>query len=118
MAWNVRTFISDTGQRPVDEWVLGLSADARAEVAHVIDLLEAHGPTLGMPHARSLGDGLWELRARERDGIYRVIYFHWFRRTFGLLHGFTKRTQRTPRREIEVARARRATWLGRRREQP
>ena len=113
MAWAARTFTSETGQKPVDDWVRSLGPEARAVVINAVDLLEEHGVGLGMPHARSLGDGLWELRARDQAGIYRVIYFHWFHRTFGLLHGFTKKTQRTPRSEIETARNRRATWLAR-----
>jgi len=62
---------------------------------------------------KHLEDGIWELRARGPDGIYRVLYFHWFSHTFGLLHGFTKRTQKTPRAELDIARRRRATWLAR-----
>ena len=113
MAWAVRTFTSDTGRKPVDEWLRSLGPEARAVMIGTIDLLEEHGRGLEMPHARSLGDGLWELRARDRAGIYRVIYFHWFRRTFGLLHGFTKKSQRTPQSEIETAKKRQATWLAR-----
>lgn len=109
----MRTFTSESGQKPVDDWLRSLEPEAGAVVINVIDLLEEHGPGLGMPHARPLGDGLWELRTRDRAGIYRVIYFHWFRRTFGLLHGFTKRTQRTQRTEIETAAKRQATWLAR-----
>ena len=113
MAWAVRTFTSDTGQKPVDDWLRSLEPEAKAVMIGVIDLLEEHGRDLGMPHARPLGDGLWELRARDQAGIYRVIYFHWFRRTFGLLHGFTKKTQQTPRNEIDTAKRRQATWLAR-----
>ncbi|MCY3645575.1 MAG: type II toxin-antitoxin system RelE/ParE family toxin [Chloroflexi bacterium] len=105
----MRTFTSETGQKPVNDWLRSLEPEARAVVINTIDLLEEHGAGLGMPPARSLGDGLWELRARDQSGIYRVIYFHWFRRTFGLLHGFTKKTQQTPQREIETARKRQAT---------
>jgi phage-related protein len=66
-----------------------------------------------MPFARYLDDEIWELRVRDRDGIYRVLYFHWKGRTFGLLHGFSKQTQKTPVRELTLAKQRRALWLGR-----
>ena len=79
-------------------------------------LLRMFGTELAIPHARSMGDGLWEIRARGPDGIYRVLYIHWFEHTFGLLHGFTKKTQRTPASELRIARERRAKWLARRNE--
>ena len=111
--WNIRTFTTDAGGKPVEEWIESLSPTGRAEVVAAIGLLEQHGVELGMPQARSLADGLWELRIHDRGGAQRVIYFHWKGRTFALLHGFTKRTQRTPRRELETARRRRDRWLER-----
>jgi phage-related protein len=111
--WLIRTFTTDAGGKPVDDWIRSLDPAARAELAWTIELLKRHGIELGMPYVRSLGDGLWELRAREADGIYRILYFHWKGRTFGLLHGFTKKTQATPKRELDMARTRRARWLGR-----
>jgi phage-related protein len=42
-----------------------------------------------------------------------VLYFHWFAHTFGLLHGFTKKTRATPRGELGIASKRRSNWLGR-----
>ena len=111
--WLIRTYTSDTGAKPVESWIRSLAAESRAEVLTVVDLLERHGVELEMPYTRHLGDGLWELRVRDRSGIYRVIYFHWKGRTFGLLHGFSKKTQTTPKGELDLARSRRATWLER-----
>lgn len=113
--WLVRTFTTEAGGKPVEEWVRSLDPTARAEVLRTVDLLRKHGTAIGMPTVRFMGNGLWELRARDPNGIYRLIYFHWKGRTFGLLHGFTKRTRATPRREIDLARARRDTWISRRR---
>lgn len=113
MAWLARTFTTDTGRKPVEEWIESLEPAARAEVLIVIDLLEERGVELREPFAKHLEDGIWELRARGSDGIYRVLYFHWFRHTFGLLHGFTKKTQATPRGELQTAKRRRDTWLAR-----
>lgn len=78
-----------------------------------VDLLKEHGTALTLPFVRHLGDSIWELRARDQDGIYRVVYFRWKGRTFGLLHGFTKKTRTTPTKDLEIARARRATWISR-----
>ena len=92
---------------------MSLDSQAKAEVLILIDLLEEHGTALREPFAKHLEDGIWELRARGQDGIYRVLYFHWFGHTFGLLHGFIKKTQKTPRAELDIAKRRRTTWLAR-----
>jgi phage-related protein len=113
VAWLARTFTTDAGGKPVEEWIESLDLDARSEVLILIDLLEERGTALREPFAKHVEDGIWELRAKGPDGIYRVLYFHWFGHTFGLLHGFTKKTRTTPRAEITIARQRRATWQAR-----
>lgn len=112
-AWNIRTFTASGSRKPVEEWIRGLQPRAQAEVILTVELLEEYGPGLSMPHARHLEDGIWELRARVGRNVFRILYFHWKSRTFGLLHGFTKKTERTPRAEIEIARERRAAWHAR-----
>jgi phage-related protein len=111
--WLIRTFTTDAGGKPVEDWIRLLEPSARAEVVATIDLPERHGTALGMPFVRSMGNGLWELRARDASGIYRVLYFQWKGRTFGLLHGFSKKARATPKQDLELARARRAAWLAR-----
>jgi phage-related protein len=111
--WLIRTFTTESGGKPVDEWLRSLDPGARAEVAWTVDLLKRHGVELAMPYVRHLGGGIWELRIRDAAGVYRVLYFHWKGRTFGLLHAFTKKTRATPRHELELAKARRALWLSR-----
>ena len=110
---NIRTFTTDTGGKPVEDWIRSLTPQERAEVILVVELLEAHGHDLGMPHARYVESGLWELRVRVGRVRLRIFYFHWKGRTFGLLHGLAKKTAATPRAEIERAQARRAAWLAR-----
>ena len=55
------------------------------------------------PLARHIEDKLWELRDTSRTNIYRVLYFFFTGRRIVLLHGFQKKTQRTPRTDIETA---------------
>ena len=66
-----------------------------------------------MPSARPIKGKLWELRARTSGGTYRVIYFAYVGRRFVLLHGFVKKTQRTPRREIRIAEQRMVDYVSR-----
>lgn len=111
--WNLRTYTGANKSKPVDEWITGLQAKGRVEVMRTLDLLEDHGTDLKMPHARFLQDGLWELRGQSGSDHFRVIYFHWKGRTFGLVHGFTKKTNKTDQSDITTAKERRATWLAR-----
>ena len=61
---------------------------------------------LRMPHSRAVGGGLFELRPRGREGIARVFYCTRIGRRIVVLHSFLKKTQETPRRELEIARRR------------
>ena len=58
------------------------------------------------PYVKHLEEKLYEVRAKDRSGIYRVIYFAHTGKRFILLHGFVKKTQKTPRKEIEIAKQR------------
>jgi phage-related protein len=80
-----------------------LEPAAQAEVFLAVRLLREHGVSLGMPFARHLREGLWELRVRDPAGIYRIVYFHWKGRTFGFVHAFSKKTRATPPADIELA---------------
>jgi phage-related protein len=109
----VQSFTSETGRKPVQDWMLSLDAEARAAVLVAIKELRMAGIHLEYPMARHLDDGIWELRVRDARGIYRVLYFHWRGRTFGLLHGFTKKTRATPTADLALATTRRNTRLAR-----
>lgn len=81
----------------------------RTKVLSYIESLSRYGTLLGMPHARYLDDGIWELRPLR----YRLFYFHWKEETFVLLSWFYKQSQKTPRSEIERAKRNRDDFLRR-----
>ena len=86
--------------------------DARIQhkqIAQYIQLLEDHGTRLGENITKYLEDDIWELR----PGNNRVLYFYHKNDTYVLLHQFRKKTQKTPRREIEKAKAERDDWIAR-----
>ena len=68
--------------------------------------MELLGPDLGMPHTRAMGDGLFELRLKAGEGIARVFYCTVVERRIVFLHQFVKKTNKTPPRELKIARAR------------
>lgn len=59
-----------------------------------------------MPHTRAMGDGLFELRLKATEGIARVFYCTVVERSIVVLHQFVKKSDKTPRKELEVARRR------------
>ena len=68
--------------------------------------MEIYGPDLGMPHTRAMGEGLFELRLKAAEGIARVFYCTVVNRKIVVLHSFVKKTDKTPPRELKVARQR------------
>lgn len=94
MSWRV-TFYSAA----FEEEVLRLPAGLVARFLRYGERMEVHGPDLGMPHTRAMGDGLFELRLKAAEGIARG-------RTIVMLHQFIKKSEKTPRRELDIARRR------------
>lgn len=88
------------------------SKDARIQYKQLtmhISLLEQNGTRMPENITKHLGDDIWELR----PGNNRVFYFFFENDTFVLLHHFRKKSQKTPRREIDRAKAERADYLAR-----
>jgi len=81
-----------------------LPIDIRAKLTRALDLLRAKGiAALAMPLARHLEGKIWELRATGRDGIGRSLYVAASGKRLLILRSFIKKTQKTPRTEIEIA---------------
>ncbi|NTW82592.1 MAG: type II toxin-antitoxin system RelE/ParE family toxin [Chlorobiaceae bacterium] len=81
-------------------------ATVRADYARLIELLMEFGPDLRMPHSKAMGSGLFELRARGKDGVGRSFYCFVKNKRIVILHAFIKKTQATPKRELTIARKR------------
>lgn len=93
------------GSEPVRDWLLGLSDADRQTVGKDIAKVEFGWP-IGMPYCRAMGSGLWEVRSNISDGRITRILFCIAKNQMVLLHGFTKKTQATPKSELELARKR------------
>jgi len=99
--WRV-TFFGEA----LEQEILKLPAGILARFVRYAERMELHGPDLGMPHTRAMGDGLFELRLKAADGIARVFYCTLVGRKIVMPHRFVKKTDKTPRRELDVARKR------------
>ena len=83
--------------------ILGLPATLQARYIGLTDRMRVVGANLGEPHTKAMGDGLFELRLIGAEGIARVMYCTLSGRRIVMLHGFVKKTQKTPRVELETA---------------
>jgi phage-related protein len=86
--------------------ILELPAGFVARFLHYVERMEIYGPDLGMPHTRAMGDGLFELRLKAAEGIARVFYCTLVGRKIVMLHQYIKKSAKTPRKELKLARAR------------
>lgn len=104
--WNIIYYESLSGDIPVYNFIEKLSPIAKSKVLNTFDLLADFGIKLGPPHVKKVnGTELWELRILGGDNI-RIFYIAFSRKTFLFLHGFIKKSQKAPKKEIKIALAR------------
>jgi phage-related protein len=77
-----------------------------ADFLKLLDLITENGPNLGMPDTASMGDGLFEIRAKGKEGIARVFFCVVVDHEVLILHSFVKKSQKTPKKELAIARKR------------
>jgi phage-related protein len=91
-----------SGREPVREWILMLATEDRKIVGRDVQKVEFGWP-IGMPYCRGLGEGLWEVRSDLTDGKIGRVIFCIIRGRMALLHGFIKKTQKTPPQDLKLA---------------
>jgi len=90
----------------VEDDVLALPAGLLARYFSLTDRMATAGANLGEPHTEAFGGGLLELRLKSAEGIARVFYCTLVDRRIVMLHSFIKKTQKTPPRELRIAKTR------------
>jgi len=117
MNWSIEYYMTSEGKCPVQEFIDSLSAESKAKYIFIADLLEEHGISVKEPYVKPLTGTkkLFEIRIKDKMNIHRILYFAFTGRELVLLHGFTKKTEKTPRGEIETAVRRMEDYLSRRR---
>ena len=99
-------FILEYFNPHVLETIESWPAEILADYAKLVELLLDHGPSLRMPHSRSMGEGLFELRPKGREGIGRAFYCFLSGKKISIIHAFIKKSEETPVRELKIARKR------------
>lgn len=93
-----------TGKEPVRDWLISLTKEDKKTIGEDIKTLQFGWP-LGMPLVRKMDKGLWEIRTTLREGIARIFFTSETNKII-LLHGFIKKAQKTPNKELETAKNR------------
>ena len=104
---------TDKGDVPVQEFLDGLNNKMRAKMLLSIRIVREKGNQARMPYSEELEDGIFELRAKVGSDISRVLYFFVSGQKIVLTNGFVKKTQKTPKAEIERAKRYRADYFSR-----
>jgi phage-related protein len=101
------------GSEPAKDFIVSLNIKMRAKMLRTITMLRDNGNNLREPESKSIGDGIMELRAKVGSDISRVLYFFVVGHKVILTNGFVKKTAKTPKSEIELAKKYRADYLSR-----
>ncbi len=94
---------TEKGEVPVADFLDSLDIKMREKMLMSIRLIKEKGFKVRLPYSEELEDGIFELRAKVGSNITRVLYFFFVGRKIVLTNGFVKKTQKTPKAEIERA---------------
>ncbi len=97
--WIIEYYEDSRGKRPVEDYINSLPVEKQANIIRVFDLVEDFGIHLGEPYLKHIEEKIWEMR----PGKERILYFTFTGKKFVLLTGFTKKTRKTPKKEIKIA---------------
>ncbi len=89
-------------QTLIEKWPVGIYAS----FVRITEQMVLSGPNLGMPYTKAMGEGLFEIRARGSEGIGRAFFCCMKGKRIVILHGFVKKTQATPVKELRLAKQR------------
>lgn len=101
MNWHI-TFYSEK----VEQETLSFPPGILANFLHISEMIEEFGPALGLPYTKAIGEGLFEIRAKGKEGIGRSFFCTVKGREIIILHSFIKKSQKTPTKELAMARKR------------
>lgn len=113
MQFQVEFYNKEDGRIPTQEFLDSLEPKMNAKMVGLMEILEEKGYSLREPYSAPLEDGIFELRAVQGSNISRALYFFYFEGRIIITHGFIKKTQKTPRAQIDLAKKYRDDFLSR-----
>lgn len=101
--WTLEYYVDDSGNIPVRDFLRGLDKKTYARFLWSFEQVRIRNVQAREPLVRHLEGKIWEIREESNTNIYRVLYFFFRGKRIVLLHGFTKKTQKLPREELDIA---------------
>lgn len=101
MKWKISYYSEDVTDT-IKAWPKGI----KSKFLRTLDLIEEHGAQLGPPMTDYLGDGLFEIRVKAQEGIGRAFFCYVLKQEIVILHAIIKKTQKTPLKELKLAKDR------------
>ena len=111
--WAIEFYLDEHGESPVRAFLNSLDRKTKARFDWSIEQLQVQNVRAREPLVKHLDGKLWELRRASDGNIYRIVYFFFSGRKIVFVHGFQKKTQKTPQRDIEMAQKRMEDYLQR-----
>lgn len=113
--FSVVFYETEMGDRPAQEFLDSLDPKMFARTARAVEMLAVNGNNLREPYSKPVEDGIFELRTQAGNDISRVLFFFFTGKKIVLTNGFIKKTQKTPKAEVEKAKKYRSDFLKRER---
>jgi len=108
--YRVYYYVSPSGDNPVSQFLDSLSERQQAKILRLFQYMKLYGLSSILPHTKKLtGTPIWEIRILGKDNI-RVLYAVPQQNFVLILHGFIKKTQKTPLKEIQIVQTRYQQW--------
>jgi len=101
MEWKISFF-----SHKIENETLSFPKGILANFLHIAEMIEEFGPALGLPYTKPMGAGLFEIRAKGKEGIGRSFFCAVKGKEIIILHSFIKKSQKTPQKELNLARKR------------
>ena len=111
--FKVIAYEKENGEVPVEEFLDSVNPKMRAKIFGLLGILQEKGIMLREPYSKHLDDGIFELRCKFGSDITRVLYFFYYGGSIILTNGFVKKTRKTPKEEIQLAKDRRKDFIER-----
>ena len=111
--FKIVAYEKENGEVPVEKFLENVNPKMRAKIYGLLEILQEKGNRLREPYSKYLGNGIFELRGKVGSNNTRVLYFFYHNGKIILTNGFVKKTQKTPRAELEKAKAYRKKYLER-----
>ncbi len=99
MTWKIKFYNEKVKRR-----TLALPAGIKAKLLQILDTIEEFGPhTIGKPHIAPIGKGLYEIRAKGKEGISRSFFCSIYKKRINILHSIIKKSKKIPKKDLNLA---------------